>query len=108
MGIPEAGRPGRAVISSRGALLNFEGGMYGLKRHSQYYSFISVKWGKNKIVFITPIYKLPKLSLTKPSRPLGRTRRESRADQMFCFVFNERRNNSESRAVTSLVREDES
>lgn len=78
-----------------------------MKRHSQYYGFISVKLGKKtSIVFITPIYKLPKLSLTKPSWPRRRNRRESRANQTFCLMFKERRNNSKSRAVAIfLVRE---
>lgn len=84
----------------------FEGGICSLKRHSQYYSFISAKWEKNSIVFITAIYKLRKLSLTKPSWSLRRNRRESRAYQTFYFIFKERRNNSKSRAVAIfLVRE---
>lgn len=81
----------------------FEGETCSLKRHSQYYSFISVKWGKNSIVFITVIYKLPKLSLTKPSWSLRRNRRESRAYQTFYFIFKERRNNSKSREVAILL-----
>lgn len=74
-----------------------------MKMHSQYYSFISVKWGKNSIVFLTAIYKLPKLSLTKPFWPLRRNRRESRACQTFYFIFKDRRNNSKSRAVAILL-----